>query len=79
MEIYKAIVNENSKPLPLLPVKCGFCKIIQSPLLTDAIVKSAILGLRQFLATKCHFKIMKNAFYFYLDVFFILKIFKFLS
>ena len=35
--------------------------------------------LRQFLATECSLKIMKNAFYFTLKALFVLKLFKFLS
>ena len=41
--------------------------------------RSALSGLRQFLATESPLKIMKNAFYFTSKAFFILKIFKFLS
>ena len=41
--------------------------------------RSALSGLRQFLATESPLKIMKNAFYFKSKAHFILKIFKFLS
>ena len=41
--------------------------------------KGAISGHIQFLATGSSLKIMKNAFYFTLKYFFVLKIFKFLS
>ena len=41
-------------------------------------VKSALSGLRQFLATENPFKMMKNAFYFTLKALFVFKIFKFL-
>ena len=42
-------------------------------------VKEALSGLRQFLTTESPLKMMKNAFYFTSEAFFILKIFKFLS
>ena len=42
-------------------------------------VKGALSGLRQFLATECPLKIMKNVFYFTWNALFVLKIFKFLS
>ena len=38
--------------------------------------KGTLLGLRQFLATKSPFKMMKNVFYFTLKALFVLKIFK---
>ena len=41
--------------------------------------KDAVSGLRRFLATKSSLKMMKNAFYFTLKAFFLLKIFKLLS
>ena len=41
-------------------------------------IKSALSGLRQFLATESPLKMMKNAFYFTSKVLFVLKIFKFL-
>ena len=41
--------------------------------------KSALLGLRQFLADEGPFKMMKNTFYFTLKSLFVLKIFRFLS
>ena len=42
-----------------------FGKLQKSPLLIGSIVKkSAVSGLRQFLATENPWKIMKNAFYF---------------
>ena len=40
--------------------------------------KGALSGLRQLLATKSPFKMMKNAFYFTLKSFLVLKILKFL-
>ena len=40
--------------------------------------KGKLSGLRQFLATKSTFKMMKNAFYFTSKALIILKIFKFL-
>ena len=43
------------------------------------ILKGALSGLRQFLATKRPLKMMKNAFYFTLKALFVLKICKFLS
>ena len=46
---------------------------------TEEIVKGALSGLRQFLATANPLKIMKNDFFFILKAFFVFKIFKFLS
>ena len=47
---------------------------------SDSLVfKSALSGLRHFLATENPLKVMKNVFYFTSKAFFILKIFKFLS
>ena len=46
---------------------------------TEEIVKGALSGLRQFLATESPLKIMKNDFFFILKAFFVFKIFKFLS
>ena len=43
------------------------------------LLKGALSGLRQFLATESLLKMIKNAFYFTLKAIFILKIFKFLS
>ena len=42
-------------------------------------IKVALSDLRQFLASKSSLKMMKNAFYFILKAFFVLKIFKILS
>ena len=42
-------------------------------------IKGALSGLRQHLAYESPLKIMKNAFYFTLKAFFVLKIFNFLS
>ena len=44
-----------------------------------SVIKGPFSGLRQFLATKCPLKMMKNAFYFTLKALFVLEIFKFLS
>ena len=41
--------------------------------------KGELSGLKQVLATGSSLKMMKNAFYFTLKAFFVLKIFKFLS
>ena len=41
-------------------------------------IKSALSGLRQFLAIEGSFKMMKNAFYFTLKALFVITIFKFL-
>ena len=41
--------------------------------------KGALLGLRHFLETESHLKMMKNAFYFTLKAHLVLKVFKFLS
>ena len=43
------------------------------------LVKGALSGLRQLLATESPLKITKNAFYFTSKALFVLKIFKFLS
>ena len=42
-------------------------------------IKSTLLGLRQFLTTESSLKLTKNAFNFTLKGLFVLKIFKFLS
>ena len=42
-------------------------------------VKSALSGLRQFLAIESPLKMMKNAFYFALKALFVLKMFNFFS
>ena len=60
---------------------------IQGPILFNIFIndwsffalKGALSGLRQFLATECPLKMIKNAFYFTLKALFVLKIFKFLS
>ena len=44
-----------------------------------AILKGALSGLRQFLATESTFKMMKNGFYFISKALFVLNILKFLS
>ena len=44
-----------------------------------SLFKEALSGLKQFLATESLFRIIKNAFYFTLKTYFVLKIFKFLS
>ena len=49
----------------LWPLKF-FANLHKSPLLIASIVKGAVSGLRQFLATESPWKIMKNAFYFIL-------------
>ena len=49
------------------------------PYLDTFHVRSALLGLRQFLATESALKMMKNGFYFTSKAVFFLKIFKFLS
>ena len=43
------------------------------------VIKGALSGLKQFLATESPLKMMKNAFYFTSKALFVLKIFKFLS
>ena len=56
LKIYKSIVIENFKPVPLFPIKLGlfkvFVKLHKSPLSIGNIVKGAVSGLRQFLATE---------------------------
>ena len=46
---------------------------------TKVVIKGALSGLRQFLATENTLKMIKNTFYFTLEALFILKIFTFLS
>ena len=48
-------------------------------LANQIIIKGALPGLRQFLASKSPLKMMKNAFYFTSKALFVLKLFKFLS
>ena len=48
-------------------------------ILVNVLLKDALSGLRQFLATESHLKMMKNAFYFASKAHFVPKIFKFLS
>ena len=45
----------------------------------DVMIKGVLSGLRQFLATENHLKIIKNIFYFNVNTLFVLKIFKSLS
>ena len=44
-----------------------------------SVIKGALSGLRQFLATESPLKMKKNAFYFISKALFVLKIFNFLS
>ena len=46
---------------------------------TKVVIKGALSGLRQFLATENPLKMIKNTFYFTIEALFALKIFKFLS
>ena len=55
-----------------LTFRCNTCQ-------TLSFFKGALSDLRQFLATESPLKMMKNAFYFTLKAFFLLKKFKFLS
>ena len=48
-------------------------------MVTRAHSQDALSNLRQFLAIESPLKMMKNAFYFTLKAFFVLRIFKFLS
>ena len=50
----------------------------ESPLLIENVVKGAASYLREILATESPWKMMKNAFYFFLNLF-VLQIFQFLS
>ena len=63
-------INSKWKSVPLCPIKCQplkfFEKLHKCPLLIANIVKGAVSGLRQFLATESPWKIMKNTFYFIL-------------
>ena len=56
-----------------------FAKLHRSPLLIANKVKTAVSGLRQFLATESSLKRWKMLFYFALEAIFALKNFKFLS
>ena len=51
LKIYKSISIENFKLVPLCPFKI-FAKLNKSPPLIPNIVKGAVSGLRQFLATE---------------------------
>ena len=56
LKIYKSIIIENFKPMPLCPIKWPsfklFVKLHKIPLLVANIVKGTVLGLRKFLATE---------------------------
>ena len=56
LKIQNSIVIENFKPVLLCPIKWRplnfFAKLHRSPLLIASIVKGAVSGLRQFLATE---------------------------
>ena len=56
LKIWNSIVIEHFRPVPLSPIKWqplkGFAKLHKSPLLTSNIIKGAVSGLRQFLATE---------------------------
>ena len=62
--------NSNLKSVPLCPIKWQllkfFTKLHESCLLIYNIIKGAVSGLRQFLATENPWKIMKNTFCFIL-------------
>ena len=80
-----SVVNENFKPVSLFPIN-GYplnflrnYKFCECTLLIANIVKGAVSGLGQLLATESPLKKMKNAFDFTLKALFILKIFKFLT
>ena len=57
-------------------VSKGFKIVLQK---TKLILKGALSGLRQFLATESPLKMMKNVFYFTLKTLLVLKIFTFFS
>ena len=56
LKIWNSIVIENFRPVPLSAIKWQplkvFAKLHKSPLLTSNIIKGAVSGLRQFLATE---------------------------
>ena len=54
-------------------------KLSNEKLNSETLVKGALSGLRQFLATESSLKMMKNAFYFTSKALFVLKLYKFLS
>ena len=56
-----------------------FAKYEWSTWSKTSVIKDTLSGLGQFLATETRLKIMKNGFYFTLNVLFVLNIFKFLS
>ena len=70
LKIYKSIVIETFRSVSLCPIKWQhlkvFAKLQKSPLLIANIVKGPVPGLRQFLAAKNPWKIIKNTFYFIL-------------
>ena len=70
------------KPVTLYPIKWWLFKVFawlqESPLLIENVVKGAASYLREILATESPWKMMKNAFYSFLNLF-VLKIFQFLS
>ena len=72
--VVKAAEFLNSVHLMLFKLifRCNTCQIL-------SFFKGALSDLRQFLATESLLKMMKNAFYFTLKAFFLLKKFKFLS
>ena len=53
--------------------------VINVPYILITVRKDALAGLRQFLVTESLLKMMKNAFYFNLKAFFVLKVFEILS
>ena len=55
------------------------CLLINNHFKLKYLLKGALSGLRQFLATESPLKIMKNAFYFTSKAHFVLKVFRFLS
>ena len=57
---------------------CGVSDGKEISLVTNNL-KGAISGLRKFLTTESHFKMMKNAFCFTSKALFVLKVFMFLS
>ena len=58
LKIYKPIVIENFKHVPLCLIKwrhfTAFVKLLKSPFLIGNVVKGVLSGLRQFLGTESH-------------------------
>ena len=83
LNIYKSVVIESFKLVPLCPIKWRpfkvFVKLHKSPHLTVNIAKGVVSGMRQLLTTESPWKFIKNTFSFILKALFVFKVFKFFS